>query len=142
MDSRQGAKPEPSSALPPPCWGTRIEETSELPLTYQQVHSVQIGLLEQVLELQLGLCGFRGLAAGAGPLLQHLVQVEKGQLRVVLFLLRDTAIQADGVYRQEAGAPPAHGSSQDQDGTTTTTEASQGRVSGQLTEHTHSMENI
>ena len=70
-------------------------ETSGLLLTYQDVDSVQIGLLEQVLELHLCLCRFHTLAVGTRPLLQHLVQVKEGQVRVVLFLLQETGIQAD-----------------------------------------------
>lgn len=48
-----------------------------------------------MLELHLCLCRFHTFAVGAGPLLQHLVQVEEGQVRVVLFLLQEMGIQAD-----------------------------------------------
>lgn len=116
-------------------------ETSELLLTYQQVDAVQIGLLEQVLELQLHLRGFRSLAAGAGLPPQHLVQVEEGQLRVVLFLLWETGIQADK-QRLQAGswAPPARGCSRDWAAPPPRRAGAGSRR--QLTEHAHWIDNI
>lgn len=95
MDSGQGAVPEPSFVPTLLLGAVDQGETSGLLLTYQDVDSVQIGLLEQVLELHLCLCRFHTFAVGAGPLLQHLVQVEEGQVRVVLFLLQEMGIQAD-----------------------------------------------
>ena len=76
-------------------------------LTYQEVDSVQVRRLEQVSQLRLSLRRFRTLAVGAGPLLQHLVQVEERQVCVVLFLLREMTALAGGKPErsQPAGAP-------------------------------------
>lgn len=70
---------------PPAPAPTVVMETRAL-LTHQEVHSIQVGRLQQAAQLRLRL---RHL--GAGRPLQHRVQVEQGQARVVLFPLQDTA---------------------------------------------------
>ena len=76
------------------------------PLTHQKVDSVEIRFLEQASQLHLRLGHFCTLVRGAGPLLQHLVQVEDGQVRVVLLLLQDRG-RADGqhVHREHRDHP-------------------------------------
>lgn len=61
-------------------------------LTFQQVDTVQVRLLEQPPEFGLCLGGFYILSSRGHPLPKHFLQVEDGKVGVVLFLLWESGM--------------------------------------------------
>lgn len=61
-------------------------------LTFQQMDAVGVRLLEQPPEFGLRLSGIYVLAASGHPLPQHFLQVEDGQVGVVLFFLQKSGM--------------------------------------------------
>lgn len=94
-----------TATLSPPHPVTFIHRGYMGPLTHQKVDSVEIRFLEQASQLRLRLSHFCILVGGAGPLLQHLVQVEDSQVRMVLLLLQDRGEQTGSMCRGPGDHP-------------------------------------